>query len=338
MNELTSHPDLFNSITSTSELPVVAPPVVFDPVHNAGRLLSHFSHLEDLLRLVRRTRHALPALVQEANNLPRSGAIDLYKCLIQENQKNVQELKEAIMNSQDAFLFVRSSSRLDESDFKIDDQMPDETAAAVAHMKKLAPRSLQKRSNFSPRRIRVPFSLQAPQPGFEAAIKLINNSCKLQAISWQEHITRLGRTSWVEIKVRGVLRALVTVRQYPDPKDCSRLIIRIERGVCFGVHEPRKHVYEHSDYGIFRSISRCLTTTINEHPSRGSDNVYLVCTFLASYIDLFQPINPTLANPNQDKAESSTVLHPKVWRVWCKAADDQEGHQTGGWDPIEEPR
>lgn len=217
--------------------------------------------------------------------------------------------------------------------------MPDETAAAVAHMKKLAPRSLfQKGSNLSSGRIRVPFSLEAPQPGFQAAIKLINESYGLQAISWQEHIARTGRTSWVEVNVRGVLRALVTVREYSDPNNSSRLITRIERGVCFGIHEPRKHVYEQSDYGIFQSISRCLTTTINEHPKRGSDNVYLVCTFLASYLDLFQPINPTLANPNQDSAESSTILYPKVWRIWRQAPDDQEGHHTGRWDPIEEPR
>ncbi|EGF99193.1 uncharacterized protein MELLADRAFT_68726 [Melampsora larici-populina 98AG31] len=339
MNEPASNSNLSNSMPSTSELPMASPSLVFDPVHNAGRLLSHFSHLEDLLRLVRRTRHALPALVQEANNLPKSGAIESWNCLKQENLKNVQDLKEAIMNSQDAFLFVRSSSRLDETDFKIDDQMPDETAAAVAHMKKLAPRSLfQKHSDGSSGRISVPFALQTLQPGFEAAIKLINESYGLQAISWQEHITRPGRTSWVEVKVRGVLRALVTVREYPDPNNGSRSITRIERGVCFGVHEPRKHVYEQSDYGIFQSISRCLNTTIDEHPKRGSDNVYLVCTFLASYLDLFQPINPTLANPNQDNANPSKILYPQVWRIWRTAADDQAGQQTGGWDPMEEPR
>lgn len=89
-----------NSTTTPVSLPPQAPSVPFDPAHNAERLLSHFSHLEDLLRLVRRTRNSLPSLIRVANQLPQSGSLEEWRELSEVNRRNVGELKEAVMNSQ----------------------------------------------------------------------------------------------------------------------------------------------------------------------------------------------------------------------------------------------
>ncbi|KAG0152410.1 hypothetical protein CROQUDRAFT_649803 [Cronartium quercuum f. sp. fusiforme G11] len=318
-------------------------------VQTANHLLSHFNQLEDLLKIIHRTRQALPALVRAADGIPHSRSRDLWQTQSQENQRNVQNLKEAVMNAQDAFLYVRSSSRFDSSDLKMKDEVPEQTAAALAYLKtltiqfsvKTGPEVQRRDLSETERRIRTWCPLRAPEPGFETAIRLVNKSCGMEAMTWRKLITRPERTNWVEINLKGVLRTVVAVREHPDPNGELQPISFIERGVCFGAHERRKRVYEQSCYGIFQAISRCLTSVIEEHSRPGSDNVYLVCTFLASYLNLFQSPDPTAAissTPSQTGLTLSTPTScPTLWRVWRRGADDQKGAQTARWDPMEEP-
>lgn len=139
----------------------------------------------------------------------------------------------------EAFHFARARRNIDVSDLRNADD-PEELESAVEHFKSLILQREGRRFDGVQKRIR--FSLRAPEPGFEAAIRLVNGFGKMEILTWQKSITRPGRTSWVEINVKGVLRALVALRESPGRDVGSGLITFIERGVCFGAHEPQVSV------------------------------------------------------------------------------------------------
>lgn len=147
----------------------------------------------------------------------------------------------------EAFHFVRSSSRLDASEFKIDDEKPEETAAAVAYLKSLLPQPVipqgpveDCKPETTNLRLDSQFLLRAPEPGLDNALRLVNERFGVEVMTMKTIYppSRPNLTTWIEIAVRGVLRALVAVRDISDRSGVSKSMF-IERGVCFGAHETQ---------------------------------------------------------------------------------------------------